>query len=381
MNPSALSFNLTSQFDKTSVEGKFIWRDHQVEDRSLPSLRLPHLMREWQSPTGYLYFVSLRMLEKAVFQHLLSQLPCHPSIIATIQHFKVKITENERKLLAEINHRHCEDEFGSQEDFRNDFLVEASDLRHYLNFLSFCCQKVSLKCPLLADKSGFLRVEETNFEVTFVKVDGDLLIPLFYLEGETEAVQTRTVSGWDWLYLRFCGEYQGLRDELLPPSSGLCVALSDLKKLLPSQTLFSFFWPQTNHLRKPQPQLQPQPKCKKYEGSLQPIKDYPKSEDSAYQISSIAVSTQELQCINFCPFQFNFVLVALPHFVSKLFPRHSDDQVGRVFNRLSIVIYKGNTCQRKLMETSGWVENNEEIPLVSVIDILAKFEDIKRLLK
>ena len=371
------TLNLSSQFDQSSAEGKFSWQFHKAEGRTQLSLLLPNLTRKWRGPSGVLvsYYVSLRMLEKKVFQQLLPQLPCIPSIISTIRHFKVKLTENERQLLTEINNRHCDHQFGFQEDFRNDFLVEASDLVQYLNFLSFCCQKVTQKCPLLADKCGFLTVE-TNL-VAFVKVDDVLLIPLFYLEGETKAVQTRTVSGWDWLYLRFCGEYQGLRDELLTSSNGLCVSLPELKKLLPDQTLFNFFWPQTSHLRQPQPQ----PMCKKYEGLLQLIQDYPaSSSDCAYRISSVAVSTQDLQCINFYPFQFNFVLVALPHFVAQLFPRHSDNQVGSALNSLGIVLYKGNTFQRKLMEISGWVENKQEIPLVSVIDILARFGDIKQLL-
>ena len=381
MNSNNPSLNLSSQFDQSSVEGKFTWLFHQAEDRTLPSLCLPHLMRVWRGPSGDLVrmrqYVSLKVLEKSVFQHLLPQLPCLPSIISTIQNFKVELTDNERKLLVEINNHHCDHQYGFQEDFRNDFLVEASDVHQYLNFLSFCCKKLTQKCPLLDDKCGFLHVVGTNFEVAFVKVEGDILLPLFYLEGDTESVQTRTVSGWDWLYLRFCGEYQGLRDELLLPSSGSrCVALSELKKLLPDKTLFRFFWPETNHLRQPQSQA----KCEKYQGRLELIKDYPTSNDSAYKIGSVAVSSKKLRSINFYPFQYNFVLVALPHLVSRLFPRHSDNQVGGVLNSLGIVIYRGNTSQRKLMEISGWAENNQEIPLVSVIDILAKFGDIKRLL-
>ena len=70
-------------------------------------------------------------------------------------------------------------------------------------------------------------------------------------------------------------------------------------------------------------------------------------------------------------------LVALPHLVTQLFPRYSENQVGRVLNSLGIVLYKGNTYQRKLMETSGWGKINEDIPLMSVIDILARFRDIE----
>ena len=131
--------------------------------------------------------------------------------------------------MIEINGKHCDLQFGSEEDFRNDFLIEASDMIQYLNFLLFCGNKVILKCPQPTDKCGFLRVIGTQFEFAFVMLDGIPFIPLFYLQGQTAALQTRPVSGWDLLYLRFCCEYQGIREELLGTTSILCVPLSDLK--------------------------------------------------------------------------------------------------------------------------------------------------------
>ena len=373
--------NPNISFDQKSVEGKFAWLFLNAEDRTLPSLLLPQLFREWWVPNVVRgKYLSLAMVEKTMFQHLLPQLPCLPSIISTIQNFKVELTDNERKLLTDINDHHCDHQFGFQEEFKNDFLVEASDLIHYLNFLIFCCQKVTGKSPLPADKSGFLRVVGTNFEVAFVVVEGVKFIPLFYLQGQTGALQVRAVSGWDWHYLRFCCEYQGIADYHLGPSTILCVALADLDQFLADQTVFETFWPETNHLRLPQPRSELS--REKYQGSLQLIEDYPKSSYGAfaYKIISVPVSTESLQTINFYPFQFNFKLVALSHLVTQLFPSHSENQVGKVLNSLGIVLYKGNTCQRKVMETSGWGKINEDIPLVSVIDILARFRDIKRLL-
>ena len=376
----SLNVNPATPFDQKSVEGKFAWLFLNADDETLPSLCLPQLVRELRGPTVVRlnYYVSVQMVEMTVLQHLLPQLPCLPSIISAIQLFKVELTENEKKLLTDINRRHCDNQFGAQVDFRNDFLVEASDLIQYLNFLLFCCNKVRLKSLLSTDKSGFLRVVGTNFEVAFVVVEGIKFIPLFYLEGGTGAVQTRTVSGWDWLYLRFCCEYQGIRDDLLGPSTLLCVSISDLQKFLPGQTRFENFWPESNHLRLPQPRAEL--RREKYEGALKHIEDYPESNYGAYayKINSVAVSTEELQCINLFPFQFNFKLVALSHLRARLFPGHSDNQVGRVLKRLGILLYKGNSCQRKVMETSGWGHYNEDIPLLSVIDILARFREIKR---
>ena len=364
MNPD------NESFDQRSVEGKFAWLPLNAENRI--SLCLPHLMREWRAPTLVrLYYVSITMVEKVMFQHLLPQLPCLPSIISAIQNFKVELTDSERKLLTDINGRHCDHQFGSQEDFRNDSLIEASDLIHYLNLLSFCGNKVTLKSSLPADKCGFLRVVGTNFEVAFVVVEGIQFIPLFYLQGETAALQAREVSGWDWHYLRFCCEYQGIADHFLGSTSILCVSLSDLIQFLPDQTFFETFWPSVHHLRLPQP------KCLKYEGALQLIEDYPKLNDGAYQISSVAVSTEELHSINLCPFQFNLKLVALSHLVTQLFPRYSDNRIGKVLNSLGIVLYKGNSFQRKLMETSGWGRSSEDIPLVRVTDIQARLRDIE----
>ena len=375
MNPKIQSF------DQKSVEGKFSWLFLNAEDRTLPSLCLPQLTREWWAPTVVRgNYLSLTMVERTMFQQqLLPQLPCLPSIISAIQNFKVELTDNERKLLTDINDHHCDHQFGFQEEFRNDFLVEASDLIHYLNFLLFCCTKVTVKSPLPADKCGFLRVVGTNFEVAFVVVEGVQFIPLFYLQGETGALQgrARAVSGWDWHYLRFCCEYQGIADYHLGTTTILCVSLGDLKQFLPDQMKFETFWPQTSYLRLPQPRSEMR---EKYQGSLQLIEDYPNSSYGAfaYKISSVAVSTESLQTINFYPFKFNFKLVALSHLVAQLFPSHSENQVGKVLHSLGIVRYKGNTCQRKVMETSGWGKKSEDIPLVSVIDILARFRDIKQ---
>ena len=52
-----MNVNIQS-FDQKSVEGKFAWLVLNVEDRTLPSLCLPHLMRDTVDRVNY---VSLRI--------------------------------------------------------------------------------------------------------------------------------------------------------------------------------------------------------------------------------------------------------------------------------------------------------------------------------
>ena len=68
MNPNI------QNFDQKSVEGKFSWLFLNAEDRTLPSLCLPQLMREWWVPTLVRgNYLSLTMVERTMFQHLLPQ--------------------------------------------------------------------------------------------------------------------------------------------------------------------------------------------------------------------------------------------------------------------------------------------------------------------
>ena len=49
--------------------------------------------------------------------------------------YSFKVTEAEAKLLFEINARHCDNNFGKNETFVRDFLVQSDELLQFLEFM------------------------------------------------------------------------------------------------------------------------------------------------------------------------------------------------------------------------------------------------------
>ena len=167
-----------------------------------------------------------------------------------------------------------------------------------------------------------------------------------------------------------------LREELVSGSSGICVAEDELfEKFLPTDTVLQVFWPNKNY-------LQVTPEVEIYDGVLEAIRDHPPhpNDYSAYKILQVPFSHDSLQGINFHPHHFAFVLVPLPQFVRKFCPGYSDRQVGRILKKLGLPVYKGNALQRELM-TTVWTEKYEELPLISVINLLSQYKIIQMELK
>ena len=97
--------------------------------------------------------------------------------------YSFKVTEAEAKLLFEINARHCDNNFGKNETFVRDFLVQSDEFLSFYNFLSLCNDKMVLKKSNEHDKCGFLRIDGKS-DVPYVVVDDIKFMPLFYFEAQ-----------------------------------------------------------------------------------------------------------------------------------------------------------------------------------------------------
>lgn len=348
-------------FDQSSVEGKFSWFVQDKADGV--GFSLPQLIRTVpDSPP--VNFLSGKMLEK-VLTPAMSVLP--RKIAAMPEWFKFPVSLNESKLLADINSNHCEDQFGQQDQFTDDYLVKTTDAIQYSHYLTFCTNRIIRQDEDSHFKCGFLTVSGTH-EVTFVTVGGKPYIPLFYLQGVPQLLTSTTISGWDWAYLRFCCLLQRISQELLSSPDVLCVDLPELLLLLPLDTTLRTFWPDTCH-------YQHKEESDKYRGQLEVIKDFPiqTASTEAYQINEVPFGQKQLRCINFHPHQFTFWMVPLPEVLRKVWPGHTERRVATILNTLGITIYTGNSLQRDLLRRMWSVEP----PLISVIQLLTHFKTIK----
>ena len=227
-------------FDQRSLEGKFSWLDDGGVGVSLPQLSRVGPDR---SPEEY---VSVKMLEKILLESPgMRVLP--GAVSALPEWFKVPVSVNESKLLADINSNHCDLQFGQRENFGDDYLVRTTDAIEYFHYLAFCLNRM-LSQEADIERCGFLTVSETH-EMAFVTVAGSVYIPVFYLEEKPDPSTWTVISGWDWAYLRFCCLLQRISQELLSGSGVVCVEMTELTKLLPLSSTFRTFWPDTGHFK------------------------------------------------------------------------------------------------------------------------------------
>ena len=227
-------------FDQRSLEGKFSWLDDGGVGVSLPQLSRVGPDR---SPEEY---VSVKMLEKILLES--PGMKVLPRAVAALpEWFKVPVSVNESKLLADINSNHCDLQFGQRENFGDDYLVRTTDAIEYFHYLAFCLNRM-LSQEADGERCGFLTVSETH-EMAFVTVAGSVYIPVFYLEEKPDPSTWTVISGWDWAFLRFCCLLQRISQELLSGSGVVCVEMTELTKLLPLSSTFRTFWPDTGHFK------------------------------------------------------------------------------------------------------------------------------------
>ncbi|XP_014249279.1 uncharacterized protein LOC106666525 isoform X2 [Cimex lectularius] len=216
--------------DVASQKGKFGWV-------LLGGEHIPYIQR------GDEKYCAVRMVEMKLLLKYLNYLNSDIYSCTCIRSYY--ITEHEAKLLTEINLKHCEGRFGRDHFTTKDLVVMLSDASEFYEFLDLCYTKlVNPMSSNTKERCGFVRINKDSV-VPYTIKDGEKYVPLFYFEGETEALlkKAATLGPWHLAYLKFCCKIQGIRNELFSNDSCHVISLQDIKSYFPPGTVFDEYWP------------------------------------------------------------------------------------------------------------------------------------------
>lgn len=176
--------------DHSSICGAFGWT-------TIGPVHLPVIMR------GEEKFIAVRMFEtKIVFGYFPDLFPA--SIFSCTNISSYYVTENEAKLLNEINSFHCDYQFGYNDFSTKDYVVRLRDAVSLFEFLEFCKSKLFNQSSnsSCSDKCGYF----LNYKIPYIKKGTNKYISLssVYPEGVTPPVSNNeTITNWDLAYFRF----------------------------------------------------------------------------------------------------------------------------------------------------------------------------------
>lgn len=217
--------------DEESQLGHFGWTTFGGK------VHIPYILRQQEK------YCAVRMTEMKL---LVKYLGClHPEIYSSCTCVRsYYITEAESRLLNEINHKHCDAQFGREMFTLKDLVVRLTDATKFYQFLDICYRKLISGSKTPSEKCGFIRINKESV-VPYTVRNGEQVVPLFYFEGETENLRQKAdnLSGWDLAYLKFCCKVQGIRNELFSSESVAVISLTDIKSYFPNGTEFEDYWP------------------------------------------------------------------------------------------------------------------------------------------
>lgn len=233
-NPSTNPANPSSDDDKKacdeeSQKGHFGWA-------TFGKIHIPYILRQSEK------YCAVRMVEMKLLNKYLNYL--HQDIYSCTCVRSYYITEAESRLLNEINHKHCDSQFGREMFSQKDLVVRLTDANKFYQFLDICYKKLLMGNSGPSDKCGFIRINKESV-VPYTVRDTEKFVPLFYFEGETDNLKLKAdyLSGWDLSYLKFCCKVQGIRNELFASDSVAVISLIDIKSYFPTGTEFEDYWP------------------------------------------------------------------------------------------------------------------------------------------
>ncbi|KFM56681.1 hypothetical protein X975_07353, partial [Stegodyphus mimosarum] len=222
--------------DYPSICGAFGWT-------TIGSVHLPFIMR------GEDRFVAVRMVECKIISNYADILPWTVFTCTNIKSYY--ITENEAKLLNEINGFHCEFQFGYQTFTSKDVVVRLKDTVKFYEFLETCKTKLNIQGanPVFSDHCGYFVINYAP--VPFVRKGTKKYVPLnmVYPEGVSPPVSsTETVTEWDLAYLRFLCSLANLDQRKFKLDIQLCCT-EDLQNAL-GGIMFEEWWPNMQYSSK-----------------------------------------------------------------------------------------------------------------------------------
>nr|XP_044252124.1 uncharacterized protein LOC108068116 isoform X3 [Drosophila takahashii] len=216
--------------DEESIMGHFGWAQ-------FGKVSIPYIFRQSEK------YCSVRMIELKLLGKYLNCL--HPDIYSSCTCVRsYYITDAEARLFIEINHKHCDGEFGRDIFNQKDLVVRLSDASKFYQFLDICYRKLVSGSKTPSEKCGFIRINKESV-VPYTVRNNQQVVPLFYFEGETENLKTKAelLNGWDLAYLKFCCKVQGIRNELFSSENVAVISLTDIKSYFPNGTEFEDYWP------------------------------------------------------------------------------------------------------------------------------------------
>ncbi|XP_020803746.1 uncharacterized protein LOC110180420 isoform X4 [Drosophila serrata] len=216
--------------DEESIMGHFGWAQ-------FGKVSIPYIYRQSEK------YCSVRMIELKLLGKYLNCL--HPDIYSSCTCVRsYYITDAEARLFIEINHKHCDGEFGRDIFTQKDLVVRLSDASKFYQFLDICYRKLVSGSKTPSEKCGFIRINKESV-VPYTVRNSQQVVPLFYFEGETENLKTKAelLNGWDLAYLKFCCKVQGIRNELFSSENVAVISLTDIKSYFPNGTEFEDYWP------------------------------------------------------------------------------------------------------------------------------------------
>ncbi|XP_065578764.1 uncharacterized protein LOC136039176 isoform X2 [Artemia franciscana] len=229
--PTPAPAPVVPQDDDDTAKGRFGWE-------TVGSIPFPHIFRHGEK------YVPVTLFEQKVLEKLKYLLK--PDIYSCTCIRSVYVTPNEARLLCDINARHCDFYyFKSQNPFTlNDLLVKVSDAKEFYSFLEVVHKKLTKRSTDPSDRCGFYKINGESV-VPYTMKAGVKFVPLFYFEGETDNLKTKSeiISGWDLSYLKFCCKVQGIRNELFANDQYAVVSMADIKEHFPVGTEFVEYWP------------------------------------------------------------------------------------------------------------------------------------------
>ncbi|KQS30510.1 uncharacterized protein Dere_GG19619, isoform D [Drosophila erecta] len=220
----------TGPCDEESIQGHFGWAQ-------FGKVSIPYIYRQSEK------YCSVRMIELKLLGKYLNCL--HPDIYSSCTCVRsYYITDAEARLFIEINHKHCDGEFGRDIFNQKDLVVRLSDASKFYQFLDICYRKLVSGSKTPSEKCGFIRINKESV-VPYTVRNNQQVVPLFYFEGETENLKTKAelLNGWDLAYLKFCCKVQGIRNELFSSENVAVISLTDIKSYFPNGTEFEDYWP------------------------------------------------------------------------------------------------------------------------------------------
>ncbi|EDW30784.1 GL13403 [Drosophila persimilis] len=216
--------------DEESIMGRFGWAQ-------FGKVSIPYIYRQTEK------YCSVRMIELKLLGKYLNCL--HPDIYSSCTCVRsYYITDSEARLFIEVNHKHCDGEFGRDIFTQKDLVVRLGDASKFFQFLDICYRKLVTGSKTPSEKCGFIRINKESV-VPYTVRNNQQVVPLFYFEGETENLKTKAelLNGWDLAYLKFCCKVQGIRNELFSSENVAVISLTDIKSYFPNGTEFEDYWP------------------------------------------------------------------------------------------------------------------------------------------